>query len=112
MPDLPAILDALREKPADGPRWLVLAGWVFDNGRDDEAVAVRVYWPVLRDNLARASLESTLADVARHSRLLGQREREVEGRGRVKGSAVVTAGLSGTYRVSRRFEVFRRNGKK
>jgi hypothetical protein len=44
-----------------------------NNGRDDGAVAVRVYGPVLRDNHARASLESTLDDVARHSRLLGRR---------------------------------------
>jgi uncharacterized protein (TIGR02996 family) len=78
MPELPAILGAIRERPDDGPRWLALAAWLRDNGRDDEAAAVRVYWPVLRDNLARASLESTMADVARHSRLLGQRAREVE----------------------------------
>ena len=80
MPDLPVILDAIREKPDVGPRWLALAEWFADNGRDDEAAAVRVYWPVLRDNLARTSLESTLADVAWHARLLGRRAREDEGR--------------------------------
>jgi uncharacterized protein (TIGR02996 family) len=78
VPDLPAVLDAIRERPDDGARWLALAGWLLDNGRDDEAAAVRVYWPVLRDNLARASLESTLADVAGHSRLMGRRALEME----------------------------------
>jgi len=80
MPDLPAVLDAIRAKPDDGPRWPALASWLWDNGRDDEAAAVRVFWPVLRDNLARASLESTLADVARHAKLLGQQAREAEAR--------------------------------
>jgi hypothetical protein len=80
VPDLPAVPDAIRERPDDGPRWLALAGWLLDNGRGDEAVAVRVYWPVLRDNLARASLESTLEDVARHARLLGRRARGAEAR--------------------------------
>jgi uncharacterized protein (TIGR02996 family) len=41
----PTVPDAIRERPDDGARWLALAGWLFDNGRDDEAVAVRAFWP-------------------------------------------------------------------
>ena len=65
MPDLPQLLAAIRDKPDDGPRWLALASWLWDNGRDngrdDEAAAVRVFWPTLRDNLANGvSLGDTL----------------------------------------------------
>jgi hypothetical protein len=80
MPELPALLDAIHEGPDNGPRWLALARWLLDNGRDDEAAAARVYWPVLRDNLARASLKATRADVARHAKVLGERAQEVERR--------------------------------
>jgi hypothetical protein len=82
MPDLPAILDAIRERPDDGARWEALGAWLWDNGRDDEAAAVRVYWPVLRDNVVEAgvSAEDTVADVARHARILGGAGREVERR--------------------------------
>jgi hypothetical protein len=51
MPDLPALLDALRERLDDEGRWLALAGWLRDNDRDDEAAVVRVFWPTLRDNV-------------------------------------------------------------
>ena len=34
VPDLPTILDAIREKPDDGPRWLALAGWLLDDPRE------------------------------------------------------------------------------
>jgi hypothetical protein len=76
----PELLDTIRANPDDGPRWLALAGWYWDNGRDDEAVAVRVFWPALRDDLERVTLEATLADVARHAAILGKRAREIEGR--------------------------------
>jgi hypothetical protein len=74
MLDLPAILAAIRERPDDAPRWLALAAWLWDNGRDDEAAAVRIFWPTLRDNVveARVSVEDTLADVARHAGILGR----------------------------------------
>jgi uncharacterized protein (TIGR02996 family) len=61
--DLPQFLAAIRERPDDGPRWLALARWLTDNGRDDEAAAVRVFWPTLRDNLAVG-----VAEVARSLR--------------------------------------------
>jgi hypothetical protein len=81
MPQLPAVLDATRERPNDRPRWLALASWQWDNGRDDEATALPVFKPTLRDNLPRASLQSTLADVARHQELPRLWAREVEGQG-------------------------------
>jgi hypothetical protein len=54
---------------------------VWDNGRDDEAAAVRVFWPTLRDNIdAGVSVEQTLRELARHAARLGRRAREIEGR--------------------------------
>jgi uncharacterized protein (TIGR02996 family) len=80
MPDLPPLTAAIAQNPDDRGRWLALASWLADNRRDDEAVAVRTLWPVLRDNLAAASLESTLEDLARNARLLAGVAREVEWR--------------------------------
>ena len=36
----------------DATHWLPRAGWLPDNGRDDEAAAVRVFWPAIADSLA------------------------------------------------------------
>src|SRR4051794_7638029 len=80
MTDLPAVLDALRGRPDDRPRWLALSSWLRDNGRDDEADVVRALWPALRDSLAAAPLEATLGDVARNAGLLSAVAREVERR--------------------------------
>jgi uncharacterized protein (TIGR02996 family) len=77
MPDLPAILDAIRAKPDDGSRWLTLAAWLLGNGRDDEAVVIRAFWPTLRDNLSATTIEATLDDVARNAGLLSTVAREV-----------------------------------
>jgi hypothetical protein len=78
-PNLPAILDAIRERPDDGARWLALASWYRDNGHDDLAAAVRVFWPVLRDNVVEAgvSLDETLRQMAFHATMLGRRAREM-----------------------------------
>jgi hypothetical protein len=83
MPDLPAILDAIRERPDDGKRWTALASWLWDNGRDDEAAAVRAFWPALRDTVVEAgvSLDETLRQVASHARTLGRRARAMGARG-------------------------------
>ena len=80
-PDLPALIDATREKPDDGPRWLALASWYWDHGQDDEAAAVQVFWPTLRDNVlvSGASLHETLRQVARHAASLARRVRDIEG---------------------------------
>jgi uncharacterized protein (TIGR02996 family) len=82
MPDLPALLDAIRERPDDGLRWLALASWLWDNGRDDEAAAVRAFWPALRDTVVEAgvSLDETLRQVAWHSKTLARRAREMGSR--------------------------------
>jgi hypothetical protein len=61
-------------------RWVALATWLWDDGRDDETAVVRAYWPTLRDNrtVFGVSLHETLRPVARHSVLLGRRAREIE----------------------------------
>lgn len=77
--DFPAVLlDAIRNDSANAGRWLALAAWLSVQGRDDEAVAVRGLWPTLRYNLACASLEATLADVARNAAVLAAIAREKE----------------------------------
>jgi hypothetical protein len=71
-----AILQAVRCKPGDPACWLAVAGSLADNGRDDEAAAVRVFYPVLRDSLDRgASLEGTLDIVRRNAARLARRAR-------------------------------------
>jgi hypothetical protein len=79
-PDLAAILNAIREDPDDGPRWLALAAWLWDYGRDDESVVVRVLWSTLRDNVADTSLKATLAEVKRSAKTLAKWARKIEAR--------------------------------
>jgi hypothetical protein len=75
--DPPAgLVDALRADPDEAERWHALADWLFVHARDDEAVAVRGLWQTLRDNLACASLDDTLADVARNAGVLAAIARE------------------------------------
>jgi hypothetical protein len=79
MPDLPALIGAIREWPDDERRWLALSSWLWDNGRDDEAAAVRVFWPTLRDTVnAGESVDGALRRVARNAVKLGDRARRVE----------------------------------
>ena len=82
MPDLPDLLDAIRRRPGDEAAWLAPTAWLWDHGRDDEAVVVRVYWPTLRDNVTvcGVSLHETLRKVARNAARLARRSREVEER--------------------------------
>ena len=69
--DLPAhLLRAIADNSNIAQHWHELADWLFLNARDDEAVAVRTLWPTLRENLAVASLEDTLADVAKNAGVL------------------------------------------
>jgi uncharacterized protein (TIGR02996 family) len=65
-----ALLIAIAAEPDNGEHWLALADWLFVHARDDEAVAVRGLWPTLRDNLEVASLETTLAGVAKNAAIL------------------------------------------
>ncbi|HEX3152927.1 MAG TPA: hypothetical protein VHR66_32950 [Gemmataceae bacterium] len=76
--DLPTILDAIRHELDVEGHWFAFASWLWDNGRDDEAAVVRVFWPVIRDELPGRTLEAALELVRRESRLLGQRAREAE----------------------------------
>jgi hypothetical protein len=81
MDDLPTLFASIREKPADESRWLALSRWLGDKGRDDEAVAVRVYWSAMRDTMTTGvSLDAILADLARNARLLGEMARMIEER--------------------------------
>ena len=80
MPDLSYMLNAIATNPDDGSRWQAVAQWYRDNGQENEALTVRVFWPMLRDNLAFTSLEATLADAVRNSKLLAGLAREVERR--------------------------------
>jgi hypothetical protein len=81
MPDLPTVLATIRARADEQAGWLALAAWLWDNGREDEAAAVRVYWPTLRDNIdAGVSVEHTLRELARHSGKLGRKAREIKGR--------------------------------
>jgi uncharacterized protein (TIGR02996 family) len=77
-PDLAEILEAIRERPDDRNRWLALASWLWDNGRDDEALVVRVLWPTLRDNVADTSLKATLSEVKRNAKRLAKLARKIE----------------------------------
>jgi hypothetical protein len=77
-PDLTTLLNAINDAPDDPDRWIALACWLGDNGKDDESNVVRVFWPTLRDNLSYASLATTIADVARNAKVLGAIARKVE----------------------------------
>jgi hypothetical protein len=80
MPDAD-LLDAVIDDPDDGERWLNLTRWFTDHGRADEAAALQVYWPTLRDSLAiRRSIEAVLDDLRRHASILGACAREIEER--------------------------------
>jgi hypothetical protein len=81
-PDLTVLLNAIRERPDDGHRWLALSVWLWDNDRDDEAAAVQEFWPTLRDNVivSGVSLHATLRQMARHAKVLGRRARRFERR--------------------------------
>jgi uncharacterized protein (TIGR02996 family) len=78
--DFAAILNAINENPDDGNRWLAPASWLWDNGRDDEALVVRVLWPTLRDNVADTSLKATLVEVKRSAKRLVKWARKIEAR--------------------------------
>jgi hypothetical protein len=81
-PDLAVLLAVLRNRPEDGHRWLALASWLWDQDRDDEAAAIQVFWPALRDNVlvSGVPLHATLRQVDRHAAWLGRRVREIEER--------------------------------
>ena len=80
--ELEAILNRIRANSGCEAHWLDLAGWFCDNGRDDEAAAMRIYWPVLRDSISpRVTLDETIAFVVRHAGQIGRTARDVEEQG-------------------------------
>jgi uncharacterized protein (TIGR02996 family) len=79
MPDLPDLLDAIQADPNSEGRWLALSWWLSDNGRDDEAAAVRVFWPTLRDTVAAGTtVRETMRRVAGNAAKLSRRARRIE----------------------------------
>lgn len=77
-----ALLAAVQDRPDVETRWLALAGWLGDNGRDDEAAAIRVFWAVIRDSMEdRRTPESPLDLIRRNAKRLGRRARGIEERG-------------------------------
>jgi hypothetical protein len=72
------LLVAITADPDKQAGWLQLASWLRAHDRFDEAAAVRVLWPSLRDNLGYASLGDTLAFVARNAPVLAAIARKVE----------------------------------
>jgi uncharacterized protein (TIGR02996 family) len=81
MPDSPDpdLLDAILADPDDESPWLNLARWLWDNGRGDEAAAVRVFWPTLADSVAVGRTPDSALDVVRRNAArLGRRAREFE----------------------------------
>jgi uncharacterized protein (TIGR02996 family) len=76
----PALLAAILADPDDEVAWLALAAWLRDDGRDDEAAAVRVFWPALRNSLGGGrTLDFTLEYVRANARRLGREARQFEG---------------------------------
>jgi hypothetical protein len=62
-PDLATILDRIRAESYSPASWLALACWLADNGRDDEAAAVRGFWLELRECLGDGETVETALDV-------------------------------------------------
>jgi uncharacterized protein (TIGR02996 family) len=76
------LLAAIHADRNDVARWLALAAWLSENGRADEAAAVRVFWREIRDGPGGQSIEAALKDVRDHAEVLGRLARQVEGRER------------------------------
>jgi uncharacterized protein (TIGR02996 family) len=75
----PALLAAILADPDDEPGWLALAAWVRDNGRNDEACIVRVFWPAIRGAMAQGrTLDWCLEYIRRNDARLGQQARGLE----------------------------------
>jgi hypothetical protein len=82
--ELPAILDRIRQEPDHEPHWFALARWFCDNGQNDLAAVVRVFWPAMRDSLGpQRTLEQVLAiapqDLARLAIVARRVEERVRG---------------------------------
>ena len=96
MAHLHDILVAIEDRPAEGSRWLALSSWLVERGREDEAAAVRVFWPALGESVAGGTcLRQALRTVARNAARLGRKARGIEAWAN-EDQAVVEAGKSGS----------------
>jgi hypothetical protein len=73
-----AVLRAVRDRPDDGGAWARLTDWLRDNGHDDEADAVRAFWPAIADSLAMGMpLTRAMGLLGRHAAGLGRLARRL-----------------------------------
>lgn len=67
--------------PTTEAEWLALAGRLWDDGFDDDAAAIRVFWPTIAETIAGGvPLEAALKQVRRHSARLARLARRIEER--------------------------------
>jgi uncharacterized protein (TIGR02996 family) len=69
------ICDAIRDHRDNDANWLILADWLRDKGRDNEATAICMFVPAIRDSvMAGMTVEHALLLVTRHDTKLGRAE--------------------------------------
>jgi hypothetical protein len=79
MPEPADLQSAIRSDSDRVSGWLALAAHYRNEGWDDEAAVLRVFWPALRDTLAAGrTLESVLDRVRRDAEPLGRWARQFE----------------------------------
>ena len=77
--ELTQILESVAQGADSQAAWLSLAEWLRDNGGDDEASAVRVFWSAIADSIAMGlTIEQALKLVKKNARTLGRKAREVK----------------------------------
>jgi len=75
------IVHSIRENPDDPTHWHALASWLADNGREEEAAVVRVFWPAIADTVALGvPVAEALEQVRRNAMRLGKAARDIEER--------------------------------
>jgi hypothetical protein len=73
-----AVLRAVRDRPEDGAAWAALTEWLADNGHEDEAGAVRAFWPAIADSLYMGMpLTRAMSLLRRHASGLGKLARRL-----------------------------------
>jgi hypothetical protein len=91
-------LVAIQENPDDGSHWLAMPVWYLDAGRTDEAHAIRIVWPVLRDCLDTVPLEESLKQVETGAVMFGNIAKHIEAR-KVGSAADGSEFHHGSFRV-------------
>ena len=77
--ELARILESVNQNSDDQSAWLSLAEWLRDNGNDDEASAVRVFWSAIADSIAMGMMiEQALKLVRKNARNLGRKARDID----------------------------------